>query len=214
MHIALQIFVLWNLLVYSLTCVRSLVRPWLELVINCSKLSLRVHIKCNFPNSWCTSNMVNKWKSRSVHSKVNFSFKAKQLGRDLLKLLLNLHLQCKCQIASFFFSFAIWKTRFRAHWYIFSPWLLVYKVPTHRLEVPESELLNRSHECYWAHTTLNVVFSVTYNWELCNAIIIYCTSQIFVNKCQIGCLDVTMHYYLYLMKKYNNNKKIGMWNSK
>ena len=70
--------------------------------MNCSKLSLRVHIKCNFPNSWCTSNMVNKWKSRSVHSKVNFSFKAKQLGRDPLKLLLNLHLQCKCQIASFF----------------------------------------------------------------------------------------------------------------
>ena len=54
-------------------------------------------------DSWCTSHMVNKWRTKSVHLKVYLSFKVKQLGPDPLKLLLNLHLNCKCEIAFFVF---------------------------------------------------------------------------------------------------------------
>ena len=73
----------------------------------------------------------------------------------------------------------------------------MYKVRTHGLEVPESELLNPSHECYWVHTTLNVVFSVTCYLELRNATAIYCISQQSSN----WLLDIIEYYHLYLVKK-------------
>ena len=38
--------------------------------------------------------------------------------------------------------------------------------------------------------------------------IIFCMSHFFVNKDQIGCLDIKEHYHLYLVKNYVNSKKI------
>ena len=41
-----------------------------------------------------------------------------------------------------------------------------------------------------------MVFSVTYDLELRNAIFVYYTSHMFTNKCEIDSLDIIEHYNL------------------
>ena len=57
-------------------------------------------------------------------------------------------------------------------------------------------------------TTLNIAFSIAYYLELCNAMIIECTSFFFLaNEGQIGCLDIIEHLTSLLGKIYIYSKK-------
>jgi hypothetical protein len=68
---------------------------------------------------------------------------------------------------------------------------------------------------YWSNvegelgreTTLWYLVHVAYYLKLCNIIIVYCAFHYSTNKGWIGCLNITKHQHLYLVKNYINNKR-------
>ena len=56
-------------------------------------------------------------------------------------------------------------------------------------------------------TALNVVFNVTYDLKLLNAITINCISCSFTEKNQIGCLNIIEHSHVHCVRNHMNKKK-------
>jgi hypothetical protein len=80
----------------------------------------------------------------------------------------------------------------------------------YRLNIALSSVSKARTETFYNRamiTTLDIVFSITYYSDSCNAKPIYCITHFLTNKDQIGCSDITEHQHLDLVENYTDVKK-------